>query len=82
MKLRKIIQILCYIISGLFLLMSFICEDTFYLLLVSISMGTLSILEYKKHKENDDLSYLNRKLIFIYAIGAAIFLFIFISERK
>lgn len=62
--------------------MSFIYEESFYLLFVSIGLGTLSILEYTKRKENDDFSYLNRKLIFIYAIGAVIFLYIFISERR
>lgn len=62
--------------------MSFFCEESSYLLLVSIGLEILSILEYKKRKENDDLGYLNRKLVFIYAIGAVIFLYIFISERK
>ena len=82
MKFRKVIQVLSYIISSLGFLMSFICEESFYLLLVVIGLGTLSILEYKKRKENDDLTYLNRKLVFIYAIGAVVFLYIFIAERK
>ena len=78
MKFMKLLYVVCWIISIASFFLFLIFEKSFFLLFITIGLGTVSFLEYKKFKERDDLGYLNRRLVFVYAIGAFFSLYAFI----
>ncbi len=82
MKLKKVLLLLSWFISCIGFIMYLISEKSLFLLLISLGMGIISLLEYEKLKINNDLSYVNLRLVFIYIIFALFSLYIFIFDKK
>lgn len=82
MKKNKILLVLAWIISCMGFLLFQVFEKSVCLLFLTIGLCIITFLEYKKFKENDELGFLNRKLLFVYAIGALFSLYVFVFEIK
>lgn len=80
MNFGKFFYIFNLIIIFLCLGLYVICNNTYTLVIVATCLITVSVIEYKRIKKAEQIDYLSLRVVFIYIIGAAFSIFIFITS--
>lgn len=80
MKLGKILFVFSWILIGAGLLLYFISNNIYSLIIIAIGLAVVSLSEYNSLKKKGEINYQSLRVIFVYIMGALFSLFMFLMS--